>query len=83
MTKSTLSRRDLATMAVGAAAAATLAASPAEAAQPNMEKALAHLQAALKALKAANNNKGGHRIKAIEYTEAAIQRTKLGISYAS
>lgn len=79
MTKSSLSRRELATLAAGAA---VLAASPASAAQPNMEKALAHLNAALKALKAAKNNKGGHRVKAIQYTEAAIQRVKLGIDFA-
>lgn len=80
MSKSNLTRRDIALLAAGGAA---LAATPASAGgQPNMEKALEFLEAALARLEKANKNKGGHRIKAIEYTKAAIIETKNGIAHA-
>jgi len=81
MTEKTFSRRELAAM-VGAAAAVGAAATPAQAAQPHMENALNSLQYALSELNKALNNKGGHRVHAIEYTKAAIQETKNGINYA-
>lgn len=76
----TLSRRDIAGLAVGAAA---LAASPAMAYQPRMEKALALCQAALVELRAANANKGGHRATAIEHLEYVIAQIKEGIKHAN
>jgi hypothetical protein len=48
-----------------------------------MENALAACRTAKQQLEAANDNKGGHRNKAIEYVEAAIQQIKAGIDYAS
>jgi hypothetical protein len=78
---STLSRREVAGLAAGAAA---LAATPALAKpQPNMEKALAYCQEGLKHLKAAAANKGGHRAKAIEHLEYVIKEIKAGIKAAS
>ncbi|GKY88783.1 hypothetical protein [Sinisalibacter aestuarii] len=80
MSASKLNRRELTAIVAGATA---LAATPALAAQPRMEKALAHCQEALKELKAANNNKGGHRVEAIQHLEYVIQEIKRGIAYAS
>ena len=64
--------------------ALTLAAgsTTAEAAQPNMEKALNHLRQARKFLRAAAHNKGGHRANAVRQVERAIESTKKGIDHA-
>jgi hypothetical protein len=51
------------------------------AAQPKMEEALTHLRYALAALKAATHDKGGHRVKAIEHTEQAIEQVNQGIAF--
>ena len=59
----TLSRREVAGLAAGAAA---LAASPALAAQPHMVNALAYCEAGLVELRKAKSNKGGHRKTAID-----------------
>jgi hypothetical protein len=48
-------------------------------AQPNMQRALEHLRAARMSLEKAEHNKGGHRAKAIEHTQAAIDEVKKGI----
>jgi hypothetical protein len=77
-TESTISRRQLAGLAAGAAALA--AASPSLAAQPHMESALSLCQEALGHLKAANANKGGHRATAIEHLEYVIKEIKAGIA---
>ena len=76
----TLSRREIAGLAAGAAA---LAAAPALANQPRMQNALAHCEAALSELRKANNNKGGHRNTAIEHLEHVIYQIKEGIKHAS
>ncbi|HCQ66272.1 MAG TPA: hypothetical protein DIU07_14465 [Rhodobacteraceae bacterium] len=76
----TLSRREVAGLAAGAAA---LAASPALAAQPHMTNALAYCQTALAELRRANNNKGGHRKTAIKHLEHVIYQIKEGIAHAS
>ena len=76
----TLSRRELAGLAAGAT---VLAASPAAAAQPHMQAALAHCQAGLSELRKANNNKGGHRVTAIDHLEHVIYQIKQGIAHAS
>lgn len=78
--KETLSRREVAGLA---AAAAALAASPALANQPNMEAALQACRTARAHLESANNNKGGHRNKAIEHLNAAIEQIRKGIAFAS
>jgi len=78
-TKETLSRREVA----GLAAAAALAASPALANQPNMQAALEACRTALAHLESANNNKGGHRNKAIDHVKAAMSEIRKGIDFAS
>jgi len=86
MTDSTVSRRDTfkTLAAIGAAGAAvamgaTLAAAPAQAAQPDMAAALHDLQAARDMLAAAAHDKGGHRAKALGLVDAAIAQVKLGM----
>lgn len=83
MSDSKMTRREMTILAAGAAGAATLAATPAEAGQPNMQKALEYLEAALSRLERASANKGGHRVEAIKYTKAAIRETRKGIAFAS
>jgi hypothetical protein len=76
----TLSRREITGLATAAAA---LAASPALAGQPRMQAALSHCQIALSELQNANNNKGGHRRKAIEHLKYVIDQIKEGIAHAA
>jgi Flp pilus assembly protein TadG len=52
------------------------------AAQSHMVNARNDLQAALSQLEAAETNKGGHRVNAINYTKSAINEVNLGIQYA-
>ena len=47
-----------------------------------MVNARTDLQSALSELKAAQENKGGHRVNAINFTKQALQETILGIQYA-
>ena len=54
----------------------------ATAAQPQMEAALDALQGARSHLVAANNDKGGHRGKAIRAVDNAIAETRAGMRYA-
>lgn len=75
----TLSRRELATITLGAAGAAALVGTPAFADQGRMRKALEHLEAAYDFLDKAAHDKGGHRVKAMEHVQAAINQTNLGI----
>ena len=49
--------------------------------QPQMEEALVHLRYALAALKTASHDKGGHRAKAVELTEKALEEVNKGIAY--
>jgi hypothetical protein len=51
--------------------------------QPNMRSALDHLVAANAFLAKANNNKGGHRVKAQSLINLAIGEVKQGIRYAN
>jgi len=51
--------------------------------QPHMEAALKHLQMAQEELQRAEKDKGGHREKALEATQSAIDHTKEGIAYAA
>ena len=88
MSESNLSRRDslrnLAALGVAGAAVAlgatTLAAAPAEAAQPHMSRALSDLQAALGQLNAAIPDKGGHRVTAIGLVKQAIDEVTKGMA---
>ena len=68
-------------MAVGIVGGATVTAI-AEA-QPNMKAALDHLVAADAYLAKANDNKGGHRIKARSLISLAITEVKAGIKFAN
>ena len=64
------------------AAALCLAASAAFAdPQPKMQEALEHLKQAKAALQAATSDKGGHRVKAIEKTNEAIEQVEKGIAF--
>jgi hypothetical protein len=49
--------------------------------QPKMQSALAALESAKDHLENANNDKGGHRVKAIQATKEAIEQTKKGIAF--
>ena len=49
--------------------------------QPLMHDALRDLQVARGTLDAATPDKGGHRVKAIELTDAAIAEVKAGIEF--
>jgi hypothetical protein len=47
-----------------------------------MRRALEHLRAARAELQAAEHNKGGWRLRAIENTDRAIVETERGIGFA-
>lgn len=49
--------------------------------QPKMQDALDHLQTAERVLQNAAHDKGGHRVKALELTRAAITQVKAGIRF--
>jgi hypothetical protein len=49
--------------------------------QPRMREAIESLRAAARALEAADHDKGGHRVKALELTRAAIGEAQAGISF--
>ena len=49
--------------------------------QPRMQAALNHLQDARNNLEAATEDKGGHRVKAIEFVNKAIDEVNKGIEY--
>lgn len=83
MNQKKYSRREVAALTAGISGMAVLAGTPAQANQPNMQKALDHLHAARSALMDANDNKGGHRKKAVAYVDAAIEETKAGMKAAA
>jgi hypothetical protein len=59
----------------------TLATSPVlRADQPHMKAALEALQTAKAELEQAEADKGGHRVKAIEAVDRAINQTRMGIA---
>jgi hypothetical protein len=49
--------------------------------QPHMQVALASLREARDQLNSATHDKGGHRVKAIEHVNAAIDEVQKGIDY--
>ena len=77
-------RRELGLIATGAVIASGLvaAAKPAAARQINMDHARAALEEAVKALRMADDDKGGHRAKAIDLAEGAIAEVDAGIRFA-
>lgn len=79
------SRRELAHLALGGAAAMGLvaaSAATAEAYQGNMERALSSLYDALGSLREASSNKGGHRVQAMNLIQQAISEVQQGIEFA-
>jgi hypothetical protein len=50
--------------------------------QPNMRAALEELNKAKRNLNAADNDKGGHRVKALEFVDKAINEVNAGIAAA-
>ena len=56
-------------------------ASAAPEAQPHMRTALRHLRVAKDQLQRGASDKGGHRVKAIELTDAAIDQVQRGIKF--
>ncbi|MCG5236821.1 hypothetical protein [Xanthobacter oligotrophicus] len=85
MADKTSSRR-IALLAFAAGAGVALASSGliqgALANQPNMWRAMGALQNARAALMEAEPNKGGHRERAIELVDKAIEETRAGIEFA-
>lgn len=68
--------------AVVAAGAVYATATPASAEpQPNMQAALTLLRGAKGHLEIATADKGGHRVKAIELTNRAIEEVQLGVQF--
>ena len=53
------------------------------AAQNNMRDALGHLREARQALDRAEDNKGGHKDKAIELIDKAIEQVQAGMEFAA
>ena len=49
--------------------------------QPHMQAALDNLQSARTNLEAATEDKGGHRVKAIDFVNKAIEEVRKGIEY--
>jgi hypothetical protein len=49
--------------------------------QPHMQAALDKLQSARANLEAASDDKGGHRVKALDHVKRAIEEVKKGIDY--
>ncbi len=82
------SRREMFRIAAAGAAIATAAAvagaaTPAEAYQGNMERALSSLYEALASLREATPNKGGHRENAMNLIKQAISEVEAGVDFAS
>ena len=79
------SRRELALLATGGVIATGLIVAGAKSAlaepQPFMERARVALTAALDALHQASDNKGGHKVKAIQLIEAALQEVNAGMVF--
>jgi len=83
MDAANMNRRNLAILAAGAAVVGVAGASTsAQAYQGNMERALSSLYEALGSLREASSNKGGHRVRAMQLIQEAIEQTQLGIEFA-
>jgi hypothetical protein len=80
------SRRELGLMVTGGVIAAGLVAGAKPALadrQPEMERAKNALYDAIQSLRAASEDKGGHRVKAIQLIESAIGEVDAGIHFAN
>ena len=69
-------------LATAAALTAVSLQLPAQADQKNMRDALRDLNNARESLEDAKHNKGGHRVKAIEFIDKAIREVEKGIKSA-
>ncbi len=49
--------------------------------QPKMREALESLRSAKVALEVADHDKGGHRVKALELTNSAIEQVQAGLKF--
>lgn len=85
MQERTSSRRAVLRLASIAAGAAVVAASAqsATAYQGNMERAIGELEVALRSLREATPDKGGHRERAMELIRQAMDEVQAGIDYAA
>ena len=77
-----LSKSPAALLLTGVAVGAIAGACVAMAAQPNMQAALGSLQQARSYLVQSTPNKGGHRERAINLVNQAINETEAGMAYA-
>jgi hypothetical protein len=68
---------------LGSAAALAASAGSAVAYQGNMERALWELQTALRSLREATPDKGGHKATAIAFVEQAMNEVQAGITFAA
>jgi hypothetical protein len=73
--------RTFKTIAIILLSMSALGMSSAFARQPHMERALENLRAARAELQAAEHNKGGWRLRALEHTDRAIVETERGIAF--
>jgi hypothetical protein len=73
--------RTFKTIAIILLSMSALGMSSAFARQPHMERALENLRAARAELQAAEHNKGGWRLRALEHTDRAIAETERGIAF--
>lgn len=85
MTNEASRRKFFRVAATGAGGAALLAASASDgfAYQGNMERALRQLQGALRSLREATPDKGGHKANAIGLIQQAMGEVQAGIDFAA
>ncbi len=75
------SRRRVLQVLAAAPAALALTARPARADQPKMQSALHSLRDARRDLEKADDDKGGHRRRALELVREAIEQVEKGIAF--
>ena len=85
MTRNTITRRNVLPAAAAGIGAIALVGSVGDALayQGNMERALRQLHAALRSLREATPDKGGHKANAAGLIEQAIGEVEAGIAYAA
>jgi hypothetical protein len=76
-----ISRRSYVRSLLAAIGAGSYFVKAANADQPAMQNALTHLQQAKKFLERADTDKGGHRKRALEHTDLAIEEVHKGIKF--
>lgn len=76
-------RRTMTAILAGTIFTALTVTIPASAEQGNMQHAIVKLNQAMDSLRAATPNKGGHRDRAMDFTQQAIDQVREGIDYAN